>query len=393
MSLAKSNLTVPKKIRGLLSEPLKKIIRFVYYRNERKKVFREIKIRRRQNELLLKQFEPTCKNLIVFFVHGADWFTGEDSISGGILSIASIYEETKKLEPEHHCKVIMVTYEDAHLLLEHTKFPNEIMVYRFDQLFLFFKQLDKLIIHVADYLALSVGKSLLEKRNFLSKIPDLQFNVLNQNIRLMPQPEEISFLKNITSKVTQTTAHEQYATQEMRVKYDMPLHLLSVFGSPEKYKRIEFEKKENLIIVSPDEMPLKESILNKIRNQLPDFKIVIIKDMPYKTYLDYVSKAKFAITFGEGLDFYFIETIFSGGVGIAGYNTDFFTEPFSSLDGLFVSYSDMENRIIDFLKKYNLSNYFKEANQKQFDEVSKIYKYKEYVENIRKFYRREYTLN
>ncbi len=378
------------KIRALLPEFLKKIIRFVYYKNERKKVFREIKIKKKQNKLIKQLYKPNIENLIVFIVDGANWFTGKDTISGGILSIASIYEESKKLKDIHHSEVIMLTHKKAHLLLKHTQFDNDITIFRFEQLFFYFKNLKKVIIHIPEYLVPTMNIQFEKKKELLASVNNLHINILNQNILMMRSVEEVAKLKQLSSHVTQTTAHDNYSTKAVRDKYAIPLHKLSVFGSSEKYKFIPFEKKQNLMIVSPDEMPEKEQILNKIKQSIPNLKIQIIKNLTYRQYLETISRAKFALTFGEGLDFYFLETVFSGGVGFAVYNKDFFTKQFETLSMIYASYQQMGNQLVKDLLSLQETESFTQVNNEQFKLCKKLYKYDEYIENIANFYRGNY---
>lgn len=381
-----------KNTRTLLPESIKKLIRFVYYKNQRRKIFREIKIRKQQNKLIKQQYDKTTENLIVFIVDGASWFTGKDTISGGILSIASIYEESKKLKNIHNSEVIMLTQKDAHLLLKHTLFDNNITVFRFEQLFSYFKNLKGLIFHIPEYLVPTMNIQFEKEKKFLDLIKSLHINILNQNIRIMRSVEEVAKLKRFTAQITQTTAHENYSTKAVRYKYDIPLHKLSVFGSPEKYKFVPFEEKENLMIVSPDKVSEKEEILNKIKQEIPDLKIQIIQNLTYKQYLDTVSRAKFALTFGEGLDFYFLETVFCGGIGFAVYNEDFFTKDFENLPQIFSSYKQMEKQITtDLISLQNIDK-FEEQNKTQYELCKSIYKYDEYVQNITDFYKGNYTI-
>ena len=371
---------------------LKNIIRFIYYKNQRRKFFRELKIKKQQNSLIKEKYSSKTEKLIVFIVDGANWFTGRDTISGGILSIASIYDETKKIKSVHNSDVIMVTHKNANLILKHTKFDNNITVFRLEQIFSHFINLRKILFHVPEYLVPTINIQFEQETAFLSSIDNLKINILNQNILLMPSVDEVSKLKKHTSHVSQTTAHDNYSTKEIREKYGIPLHKLSVFGSPEKYKQISFNKKENLMIVSPDQAPQKQQILNKITQQIPNLKIQIIKNLTYSEYLGTISKAKFALTFGEGLDFYFLETVFSGGIGFAVYNNDFFTKEFKNLAQVYSSYKHMEEQICKDLLSLQESLIFEETNKSQYKLCKNIYKYNEYVKNIESFYNGNFTL-
>ncbi len=370
-----------------------KIIKYIYrlfrYKNQRIKFIREIKIRNEQNKLL-PAFPPN-KQFIIFIVDGASWFTGKDVISGGILSIASIYEETKNLLKDSN--IIMTTSPEAHLLLKHTQFPNDINVFRFRQLFrLEFNE--NIIIHIPEYLfTIKLLNNIikLSNRKKINKT-NIQLNILNQRLDLMPDIEIINYAKQHNFIVTQTTAHSQYTNQEIRDKFEIPLHKLSVFSTPSRYNFVEYNNKENIILISPDNCPEKESILQKIREKLPYYELIIINNIPYLSYLSLIERAKYMITFGEGLDFYYIETVFSGGIAFAKYNNVFFTDRFRNLDSVYSDYKEMYNNICDDIIKYdkNIDSY-KLVNSESFNECNLIYNDTDYKENIKKFYNKNYT--
>lgn len=373
----------------------KTLIRLIFYKQERRKLSKERKIRKIQDQNLPLEFDKRLKKLIVFVVPGANWDTGEDIISGGIISIVSIYEETRKLKELHRSEVIMVTGPGEYLLLKHTKFENKISVFRFEQLFSFFDQLEDVLFHIPEY---KVQKFISPRYNkFIQNISGINYvhiNILNQNFNLMPEPKTVERLKLMASFVTQTTAHKKYATEEFRQKWNIPLHQLSVFGSPEKYIRSEFIEKKKIIVISPDKKEEKNQILERVSQVYDDYTQIVIENMPYEVYRETVKHAKFSITFGEGLDFYFLETVFSGGFGIAVFNREFMPENWRGMPGIFNSYNDLKNNLINFLQK-NLSSeyYYKRIHEQQFEALSLLYSYSDYQENIRKFYLQEYQFS
>lgn len=366
-------------------------MRFFYYKNQRKKIFREVKIRNTQNQLI-KTFDETSSKLIVFVVDGTNWFTGKDSISGGILSIASIFEETCKLKQSHGSEVIMVTHPKAHLLLKHTQFPNEIMVFRFNQL-IRFKHLKKVLIHIPEY---QFNSSLIDQiANIFPYLhtSDIHLNILNQRIDIMP---EVPVVNNVIKQgftVTQTTAHEQYSTKAVRGKFGIPLHKLSVYATPERYVFSPYQDKQNLILISPDEDENKIKILDKIKKELPQFDLQIINGITYMEYLKLITKAKYMITFGEGLDFYYIETVFSGGVSYAVYNQEFFTKDFEHLPGIFHNSNQMLDNIIQQIQLLEKDmTLYENYNNQQFNTCHQIYNGKDYQQNLINFYNQNYLL-
>ena len=390
--MIKKKKEMVNKISNYLSEWSKIILRLLIYKEERKRLLKEREIRKMQDRELPDKFDKNCTKLIVFVVPGANWHTGEETISGGILSIASLYEETLKLKEIHQSEVIMMTGPGEYLLFKHIKFENNISVFRFEQLFSYFEQLEYVLFHIPEFRVvkfISPKYSKLIKQ--LSRIDYVHINILNQNIRLMPEPDVVNQLKQIASIVTQTTAHEKYTTFEIRQKWDIPLHRFSVFGSPEKYIKSDFAEKKKLMIISPDKNPEKEDILSIVRENFEDYRQIVIRNMPYQVYRQTITKAKFSFTFGEGLDFYFLETVFSGGIGIAVYNEEFFPKNWFALPGIFNSFEDLKQNVSIFLQraKESEANY-KHIHEQQYRACSLLYSYSEYQENIRKFYLKEY---
>lgn len=371
---------------------IKPFIRFIYYKNERKKVIREIAIRQEQNQLI-KRFNTTkIENLIVFIVDGTNWFTGKDNISGGILSIASIYEETCKLKEIHGAEVIMVTHPKAHLLLKHTQFPNNIPVFRFSQL-RHFLNVKKLMVHIPEYMTSTLLADNIQRTFKQLGAQDIHLNIMNQRIDIMPEPPVIQALAKKGFKLSQTTAHKQYSNQAIREKFGIPLHKLSVYATPERYHFSPFEEKDNLILVSPDSDNLKTEIIDKIKRKLPAFKVQIINGITYMAYLKLITKAKYMITFGEGLDFYFIETAFSGGISFAVYNEAFFTDDFEHLPGIYNNSNLMLENIAHQIQNLEKDlTLYQSVNKKQIEACHKIYNGKDYQQNLIDFYSQNYLL-
>lgn len=369
---------------------LKSVIRFIYYKEQRAKIFRERRIRKKQNELIKECYSSTEK-LIVFLIMGADWHTGIDRISGGTISIVSLCEESKKLKDIHNAEVILCTLPKQHLLLQHTQFNNNTTVFRFEQLKKYFKKTSTILLHIPEFLTLYFFENNSSSdKTWLKKMKKLHINIMNQNIQLMPSSEYIHQLKNFASTVTITTAHQQYCNEYYRDKYNVPLHKFSVWISPEKYFFIPYAAKENLIVVSPDDHPMKDLIINKL-NLISGLKIQVIQRLTYEEYKKTISKAKWAITFGEGLDGYILEPIFSGCVAFAVYNEDFFTDDFKDTNGIYNSYEELQANIADDIKRLDNPCAYKSYQKKQFDLCRHYYNYQQYKNNIAAFYREEYT--
>lgn len=377
-------------IRSFIPNFIKPLIRFLVYEQERRKVFRERKIKALQ-DTQLKQLDSTASRLILFLIPGADYDTGTETISGGIISIVSLCEESAKLREVHGAEVLLCTFPGQHLLAKHTQFKNESAVFRFDQLPDYFSVAEEVLVHIPEYL---VGRFVMLTRNgefnWLRNLKSVHINILNQNIRLMPLPEELLELKLCSNKRTITTAHQQYCTQYYRDLYKLPLHKFSVWMSPEKYLFKAFEEKSELIVVSPDPHPLKEELLKKISEQA-QLKVLIIQNLTYERYKEVIAEARWALTFGEGLDGYFIEPVFSGAIGFGVFNSDFFTSDFKELTTIYPSLEQLSESIIEDIFRLRDEKKFNAYQRKQFDLCAKHYSKEVYERNILEFYQGRYT--
>ena len=335
---------------------------------------------------LKKNYSQEEENIIIFFVPSMD------IVNGGVLSIFSLYEETRRLTHIHGCKVLMCTMPTENIILKYTRFKNDVPIYPFEIISKYFLKLRKCILHIPECFMLNfIGSMDHGYNDYLTNISDLQINILNQNIELMPSVQEIYQLRKFTMNITCTTAHESYTNKEYQESLGIPLHKFSTFISPEQYQCIDYVHKENLLVVSPDYHPLKSSILNLINRTLPEINIVIIQNIVYEDYKELISRAKWALTFGEGLDGYFIETVFSGGISFAVYNDKFFTSDFMNLQTVYINYEQLINQICHDLQRLDNQHDFKQYQKEQLSIIQKYYDYKEYVKNVESFYKKDYT--
>lgn len=374
----------------MIPDFIKVVYRLFKYQSERKRQRRDIGIRKKQNASLKANFQADSKKLIVFLIPGAERETGKNKITGGLLSIVSIYEETKKMTDVHSATTILCTPNDEFLLLQNEKIGNDSIVYRFSQLKDFFKP-EQILIHIPELFVSNFVSGLkAQDIKWLKEIGTVHINIMNQNIVLMPEAAVIRGLGVVAQNITITTAHQKYCTKEYRAKYGVSLHKLSVWISPEQYTFRNFEEKEELIVVSPDPHPLKEKVLAKLA-EVPGLKTQIIQNLSYAQYKELISRAKWSLTFGEGLDGYLIEPVFSGALSFAVYNSDFFTEDFKNLPTLYQSYEEMNEKIIGDLLQLDNCDAFNPPQQQLFQLCAKYYNHDQYRGNIRAFYEGNYT--
>jgi hypothetical protein len=368
---------------------IKTVYRLLRYKAEWKKQFREVDIRKIQNASIRK-IDPKTEKIILFFIPGADYYSGKESISGGLISIISLAQETSLIYKETSVQVLCATYYKEHLIFKLSSFINETQVFSPVQIENYFSNVDELILHIPElYVADFVQNH--QQNSWFKGISSIQINILNQNIQLMPDNNVLNELKSKFTNCTTTTAHKKYCNPYYRKLYGIPLHLLSVWISPENYVKKSVSEKDNLILFSPDNNELNQRLISFFSKEFPYFKLQVIKGLTYEEYKRLISRAKYLITTGEGLDAYFIETYFSGGVAFALKNMNFFDEKYLDLPCLFENQVNLEKLLLNLLEHYNIEEEYNVLNKKVGDLLSEDYSNKSYQHNLRKFYNKEYT--
>jgi hypothetical protein len=366
---------MPKKIKVILFH-----VRSLVYK------IKDPLITSKQQSILKESLDADIKSMIIFLTPGFD------TVNGGVLSIYSLYSETKKLKDVHESEVIMCTLPGEPSILKYTHFENDANLFKFTIVLEYFKHLKSLTIHIPEYAVPYFIRNISKRDKIrLRSIPNVHYNIMLQNIWLMCDVREVKKLQSLGG-VTCTTAHERYCTLANRKKYDIPFHLLSTFVSPELYTKKGLNEKEDLMIISPDPYSEKDKIIKSIEKNFPGMKLQIIRNINYDDYKKLISNAKWALTFGEGLDGYFIETIFSGGISFAVYNEDFFTPNFKGLKTVYMNYEELKERIIMDIKDLEDEKKYYEYQKKLFNILTQKYNYKRYLENLESFYRYDYTL-
>ena len=340
----------------------------------------------RQDKRLSKKYSSDTENLIVYLV------PEEDTVSGGVMSINSIAKVTKDLKDIHNSEVMICTVPNPKTFDKFSKFDSDFDVYRFDQLRHYFKNIKNFVLHIPEIYVFPFLYFLTpDQQLWLKGIENVHINILNQNVDFLPRPREVNYLKELSNKVTMTCAHRKYCVPQFRTSYDIDVHLFSTSNFT-NYKNVPYSEKENLLVYSPDTHPMKERILNKIKEDFPDLKMKEIKNMSYGEYLDVISRAKWMITFGEGLDGYFSESLRSGAIAFSIYNLNFFEDSYDGVPNIFEDYSEMYEKISKFIKQYDNSKDFRKIVDICNKIDSKIYDDAEYVENIKQFYLGNYTI-
>ena len=303
-------------------------------------------------------------------------------VNGGVMSICSIASETEKLLAGNGVSVAVCTAYSEPRMLRYTKFDNDVDILAFADLLSRFPAGSDVLVHVPE----------MDVQKFVSECPSIylsrsdvnwRFNILIQ-IDRMPQREAVEILKQI-GPTTATLAYKSLAAEAER-RFGCPTHFLSWYICPEDFERRDYFDKKPLIVISADEHPLRSEIVRRMVEALPDHEIIEIWNMTYEEYKSTIKHAKFAFTFGEGLDGYFAETIFCGGVGMAWFDDRYFTPEFHNLDGVFRDSKHALTSVAEFLKTTNNEVRYRAVADAQYKLVARTFDRKEYLNNIRTFY-------
>lgn len=283
--------------------------------------------------------------IIVFLVPGLE------QIDGGILSIFNLYRFSIELSNEHHAKVLMCYYPGQWRgKWRYRSVDGAITIYPYALVTLLCRRAESMLVHIPNiavpYFLEMGGRRLAQLR----RKHGLRINILNQNILHMPADIAIHRLREAVPELSCTTAHPSYTTAEYRRRWGVPVHHLPAFTYPHEPVVSSYETKRNLLIVSPDPSPHRDAVLGKISSELPHLQIQVISGMRFEEYLKLAQVAKWSLTFGEGLDDYFIGVSLRGGVGFAVYNQDFFTPEFKDLPTVYPDWDSLADNIVGDIK-------------------------------------------
>lgn len=299
------------------------------------------------------------------------------------MSIFSIAEESQKLLSVRGVSVAICTAISFPRLLRYTKFDNDHDVLAFADLLLRFPRGSDVLVHIPDLWVEAFGSHL---QSACQSRPDIKWrlNILLQNIDMIPPKGAISAIKLI-GPATATAAHMSYATTEVARQLGCPVHFLSWRLSSEQFLQTGYASKKKIIVISSDPDPTKAEILRRLSEALPDHKIIEVRKMTYKRYRALIQDAKFGFTFGEGLDAYFIEPIFCGGVGMAIFNDRFFTPEYRDLEGIF-GREDPASEVTGFIRAADSEANYQAIAERQRKFLTRTFNSNEYVKHIREFY-------
>jgi hypothetical protein len=279
---------------------------------------------------------------------------------------------------------------DDPLLFKYTWFKNRNYLLDLSSVVVNCVHLDFLLLHIPEY-AINQVLDWLKSASAASlrNVREVHLNVLLQNVECL-QGQNFSELKDF-GKVTCTTAHEAYTNSATRATLGVPLHRLGVCIGPEHYLRSSYVDKEPLVVVSNDPHPIRERVLGRIAEACPALKLHVIENISYEAYKKLIRRAKWSLTFGEGLDGYFAEQIWSGGVAFAVFNDRYFTPAFAELETVYSSWDYLVDRMPGDLQRLDEPVAYNRCCRHAYELLSGLYGTERFRRNLKAFYRGDYT--
>jgi len=286
-----------------------------------------------------------AKTLYIFFN------VARDVIGGGMLSINRFAKRTHELTKNDPSKQVAIS--NVPLLNEavkHTQFEP------------FAEQIDfRLIVEqcraedihmfIPEVFAIEFEAQLNQlQRKWIYSRKSVNITILNQNTDLMPPADLLQqCFSSLPAKLNISTAHKSYCTQRLASQYCLPVKQLTPYLPA--ITQIKKNRKENIIMVSPDQIErgsdglTRDEVIKLLAEALPEYRFVMVQNLTVDLYLELASIAMFSITFGEGLDGYFIEPILSGGVSFAVFNSAFFPKEMADCPTLYNSWANLIAKI------------------------------------------------
>lgn len=356
----------------------KRLIKQVFLRNP----VRTAHIAFLRKRLLERSLKPGCNHVIVFLS------PGHDLVNGGIMSIVSIADESSKLFRNRNVDVYVCTHINDPGLLKYTKFTNFVDLHSFFMVLRSYPKGSNFLINIPD---IYVDDFVHDYIPAIARCTNnFRFNVLLQNYNRMPDRSAIRKIQGL-GEVTVTTAHKAYSNRKTEELLSSRVYHLSVWIDPRDYHWLPYDRKESLILLSPDmtrdNNTTRKWVIDNLMRELPGYKFETIQNLTYSEYKEKISRSRFTITFGEGLDGYYIETIFSGGIGCAVFNNDFFTDDFRGAPFLYATWEELVQSFPHDLNVCENSSKYSETCKTLNRLLANHYSSDSFQSNISNFYR------
>lgn len=304
---------------------------------------------------------------------------GMDIVNGGIMSISDIATLTA---PMVSGEVIVATMPGEASIAGYSNFDCPHTLHPFAAVLPRLDTRGYHLIHVPELYVGGLAKWLTRRA-----VRHLRYNILLQNIDRCPARAEVDVLRRL-GPVSCSTAHERYTNDEVSERLGLPLHYLATPAGPRFHKRVSLPEKSPLTILSPDAHAERDTVVTALHATLPDHELRTIKGMTYRQFLRSIEQARYAFTFGEGLDDYFVKSIFSGAVAFAVDNGRFFPESLAGCPGIFATWNEVHEKLPSILRDLDDPSRFGDWQERQFRAVAAIYDGDSYVARLQALYDR-----
>lgn len=350
----------------------------------------------------IKNYSQNTKNLIIILIPVTE------EVGGGLKMLYSLADKIREYNSLHNSEVILSTLPSILTHFKNKMFENSERIYRFNQLLSYFNSLDHLEIWIPDFASGSFIKCLSSSnKKKLKEISNLKFVIANQNLDLMPEPESLNTYYEYTPNVMQICTPDSVWLQDLCNTYNMPVHYFSLKINPKEYHYLEYNKKEDIIVLSPDicitgngtdeeilsGKKMKNSIIQSITDNFQKMNQITVSNMKYEEYKDLISRSKYLVTFGGGNDYFFMETYLSGSIAFAVMTPRFCpSKEFSDLPTVYSSFEEMrENIAKDIMYFEENPRYYEEVNTMTREIILKYFGPERFAENVKQYFLKNYT--
>lgn len=306
-----------------------------------------------------RQLNIEKKNVILFYLPNGE------CMSGGILSIYFLIDKSQVLFG--NAIVIPVVISSLQRIFKTSWFTNPFFIYNLRRIKKRVSSAQNIVIHIPEcFFSQFCDLVRIHKLESITQLATI--NILNQNAEAMPSDQVFEHNKYLCGKLTMTLAFD-INMDKIYSFLDQQQMVLSTWFYKDEYGYLDFDLKDGVCIVSPDNHPLKAQVIKHLEQQL-GLRCIEIRNMPFDHYRALRSRAKWSVTFGEGYDAYFVGTILVGGIGFGVDNANF-RPPYIDADNLplnvFTSYEQLCEQIVERMK-------FFEANSTERQALSDTYR-------------------
>lgn len=313
------------------------------------KAFRLIGYYSRQH-FFASDLRNSRRDKIVFIV------PNDDIINGGVMSIVNMYNTARRFFPEKDVCLAVVSRYQSFSRYSKVECDAEIINIRYF-LRVWLRHGDRILFHVFEG-GCNAFFDMLKEMNLLKDMKGCILNILNQNQELMPDEKLLTEYAPYFDQVSMTLAFKENEALVYPYLTISPMHVGAIFEGAVA-EPVPFAKKEDLCVISADPHPDKELIKLMLREE----GIEVFDDypIPYPQFVKLQQRAKWTVSFGEGLDGYTGGEFRNGGIGFGVFQPNF-THDYIDAENLppflFRSYEEMKEKLIPTLRSFNQEDVF-----------------------------------